>query len=795
MLAGEPACESLDAFPGVAEVVEDRATIEGNAVKKAVETARACGAWALADDTGLEVEALGGAPGVYSARWAGPGCSDADNCAKLLREMEGVADDRRAARFRTVLALASPEGGVETAEGILEGAIVRAPRGAGGFGYDPLFAPPGGRTLAEMTGDEKNAMSHRGRALRAILPRLRALAGVLLALALASLARADRTDPEPGSQTIWDQIMAAQAHNELREADADLENKNYGSALHIARHAVSVDPNDPAARLMLGVAQYWNGMVDESILSYKKALELDPASSQAHLLLGISYGWKGDAPSAEREFRRAAELDPTRADAQMDLGSVIEGRGDYQGALDCFRKALELDGKNALYHFQIGTLYRKLGRDPDAAREFQAALDQQPNYEDAMLELGCAQDRMGESRNAISTLERAVDLKPGDAVARMRLARLLIEDGQRKKARSILEKAFRLTPEGGAGGLQLSVAYSGGKSGQKAPEGGGKKPSSQDKKPDSARASDPNDPLSLFEKNLRRVPLDQSAVLHIDAVFLPKPKLVKEGPGETSSLKKALAAANGGDSGETAKTVRRDYPLTASDAAGREQQIQKIMSDLHQVMKSAPPDSDARLGMNLTYSHPTDEARSDAATAPKVIYEPRQVGNDMGLWVIGTGWMALVAEVLPDRGDKPEHPNDADWWTAMGLAHVSVGEGQRAGAAFERATQLDPRSVPAWLGLGVAEAISGDEAGAIAALRRVLAIDPKNKAAADGIAWLTRPASAPAAADDGGDGDGPDASGAGDAGDAGAGGGGSDGSGGSGDSGDSGGVGGDGDGD
>jgi XTP/dITP diphosphohydrolase len=733
-------CGSLDLFPGMGEVVEDRATLEGNAAKKAVETAAHCGIWALADDTGLEVAALGGAPGVYSARWAGPGCTYADNCRKLERELTGVCAARRGARFRTVMALSSPDGRVESAEGALEGAIAISPRGAGGFGYDSLFQLPDGRTLAELSEDDKNAISHRGRALRAILPRLRALGAVpalALLLVLSGSARADKT--EPGQETIWDQIMDQQAHNELREASDDMNLKRYGSALHLARHAVAVAPRDPAARLMLGVAQYWNGQVDESIESYKSALQLDATSSQAHLLLGISYGWKGDTEQAEAEFRRATELDPSRPDAEMDLGSVIEGRGDYQGALACFRKALELDKKNALYHFQIGTLYRKLGRDPDASEEFLEALKYEPNYEDALLELGCAQDRLGESKDAISTLRRAVDLKPGDAVARMRLARLLDADGQQAKAREVLIGAFRLTPEGEGDGLQLSLAYSGGRKPQTA-DG----PSKPDRKPETP-APDSNDPLAVFERNLRRVPVDQSAVLHVDAMFLPRPKLVKQGPGEASSLKRALAQANSGDQQTAAKAVSRDYPLTASDPAGREQQIQKIMGDLREVMKSAPPDSDARLGMNLTYNHPSDARSNQAAAAPKVIYEPRQVGNDMGLWVIGSGWMALVAEVLPEPGDKPERPDDPDWWTAIGLAHASVGEGQRAGEAFARATQLDPRSAAAWLGRGVSAAISGDEAGAVSALKRVLSIDPKNKAAADGIKWLTRPAaSAPA---------------------------------------------------
>jgi XTP/dITP diphosphohydrolase len=735
-------CESLGAFPGMHEVVEDRDTLEGNAAKKAAETAAHCGTWALADDTGLEVDALGGAPGVYSARWAGPGCTYADNCVKLERALSGVPDGRRAARFRTVMALSSPDGRVESAEGRLEGSIATTPRGTGGFGYDPFFLLPDGRTLAELGVDEKNDISHRGRALRAILPRLRALgaaAACAILLALPAPSRAEKTD-EPGQVTIWDQIMAAQAHNELREAGDDLDHRRYDSALHIARHAVSVDPRDPSARMMLGVAQYWTGQVDESIASYRSALELDPTSAQAHLLLGISYGWKGDGEQAEAEFRRATELDPTRSDAEMNLGSVIEGKGDYQGALACFRKALELDRKNALYHFQLGTLYRKLGRDADASDEFREAIKYQPNYEDAMLELGCAQDRLGQTNDAIGTLKQAVDLKPGDAVARMRLARLLDADGQRAKARAILTGAFRLTPEGEGDGLQLSMAYTGGRK----PEASDA-PQKPEKKPETP-APDPNDPLSVFERNLRRVPLDQSAVLHVDAMFLPRPKLVKEGPGETSSLKRALEQANSGDQQTAAKAVRRDYPLAAADAAGREQQIQKILSDLRQVMQSAPPDSDARLGMNLTYNRASDaRSAATAASSPKVIYEPRQVGNDMGLWVIGSGWMALAAEVIPEPGDRPERPDDADWWTTMGLAHATVGEGQHAAEDFARATQLDPRSAAAWLGRGVAAAISGDEAGAVAALKRVLAIDPKNKAAADGIKWLTRPAaSAPA---------------------------------------------------
>ena len=158
---------------GVPDVVEDGDTLEANALKKAREIAAHTGALCIADDTGLEVDALNGAPGVFAARYAGPGATYADNCAKLLDELDGVAAERRTARFRTVMAVVDPENeeGVfeRTVDGVLEGSILSAPRGDGGFGYDPVFLVPElDRTLAELELDEKNRISHRARASRAM---------------------------------------------------------------------------------------------------------------------------------------------------------------------------------------------------------------------------------------------------------------------------------------------------------------------------------------------------------------------------------------------------------------------------------------------------------------------------------------------------------------------------------------------------------------------------------------------------------------------------------------------------
>jgi XTP/dITP diphosphohydrolase len=167
---------TLAEFPGAAPAAEDGATLEENAVKKAVSAARFTGLWALADDTGLEVDALGGAPGVRSARYSGERASAAENNARLLAALDGVPAGKRSARFATVMALASPAGETFVSRGTLEGRITEIPRGANGFGYDPIFKPAdSGLTLSELPGTEKNAVSHRARALAGLLPLLRDL--------------------------------------------------------------------------------------------------------------------------------------------------------------------------------------------------------------------------------------------------------------------------------------------------------------------------------------------------------------------------------------------------------------------------------------------------------------------------------------------------------------------------------------------------------------------------------------------------------------------------------------------
>lgn len=152
--------------PGLAEVKEDTGTIRDNAIKKAVETAKVAKMLTLADDTGLEVDALNGEPGVKSARYAGEEATYHENNKKLLASLKGVPMEKRNARFRCVVAIADANGLVDTVEGICNGAILEDERGGGGFGYDPLFIPDGQvKTFGELSPDVKNRISHRAKAL------------------------------------------------------------------------------------------------------------------------------------------------------------------------------------------------------------------------------------------------------------------------------------------------------------------------------------------------------------------------------------------------------------------------------------------------------------------------------------------------------------------------------------------------------------------------------------------------------------------------------------------------------
>ena len=174
---------SLKQYPDLPEVVEDGDTFLANARKKALGYARATGLWTIADDSGLVVDALGGEPGVYSARYAADECDSTDrhvidvaNYQKVLRQVKDVPENERSARFMCRICLASPDAVLLEATGSVEGVIIDEPAGDGGFGYDPIFyIPSAGKTAAQLDSEEKNRISHRGNAIADLKPKLKAL--------------------------------------------------------------------------------------------------------------------------------------------------------------------------------------------------------------------------------------------------------------------------------------------------------------------------------------------------------------------------------------------------------------------------------------------------------------------------------------------------------------------------------------------------------------------------------------------------------------------------------------------
>jgi XTP/dITP diphosphohydrolase len=169
---------SLAEFPGAPDVAETGATFADNALLKARAIAAFTGLPAVADDSGICADALNGMPGVLSARWSGRHGDDQANLDLLLAQLAGIPDERRGAEFRCAAALVQPGGAEQVTEGVLRGRLIQARRGTGGFGYDPIFVPDGGtQTTAELSPAEKDAISHRGRAFRALTPAIVALSG------------------------------------------------------------------------------------------------------------------------------------------------------------------------------------------------------------------------------------------------------------------------------------------------------------------------------------------------------------------------------------------------------------------------------------------------------------------------------------------------------------------------------------------------------------------------------------------------------------------------------------------
>ncbi|MFA5160756.1 MAG: tetratricopeptide repeat protein [Elusimicrobiales bacterium] len=562
------------------------------------------------------------------------------------------------------------------------------------------------------------------------------LTRILLCVCLccAQAAAAVPADDEPPEKhTVWDRLMMAQSYRNMTHGVSLLDAGRYSEAASEFGRAVVENPSHPWPHLLLGAALYWSGQVDQALTEYSAALKLDPQNSDGWQLAGIAYAWKGDAPAALDAFGSAARYAPRRSDIQMNLGSIHMGMGDYDKALPYLRRAAEMEPRNPLYWFQLGTLHSRAGRDDEAASAFKNALDFYPDYQDAAMELAAIYERGGNTKEALPLYKRAVKLKPGDSVARLRYCLLLDKTGQRALAQEVIGRGFALMPNTG-GGIALSIAYSGLTSKSRSSAGeGAQKPAAE---------TSPGSPLDSLRRNMERVPLDQPVRVSVEMVYMPEHKPEKPAFSDSGSMGRALGAEL---NKPAALAARRDFSLPpASGPEERANQIKSITDELDKAVSGVPAGAQMSMAVSMTSAKtggagggPAPEGAPEADNS-KAVYNPRMVGNDMGLWVMGSGWLELVSEVRPSLASLPQSETDPARWSAAGLAHLILGEAGPALEKFSRAGELGAKET-ALMGSAVAWTIMGKEDEAAKCLKEALDLNPGNQTAQENLKWLSTP--------------------------------------------------------
>lgn len=517
------------------------------------------------------------------------------------------------------------------------------------------------------------------------------------------------------SKTVWDQIMQDQARTDIRRGMGEMAQTRYKDASNSFAKAVIKNAKDPLGYLLLGAALYWEGKVDDAISEYNEALRLDPQNAMAYQLLGIAAGWKGDIQTAQEHFLSANRLDPNKADTHMNLGSTYAVQNELEKSLEHFRRATELAPREPLYHYQLGTLYEALGRDEQAEESFKKALHYFSAYEDAQLSLGALYEKMNRPQEALKFYKKAVKTKPGDYVARLRYAFLLLRQGQEIQARETLEEAFSIS-KFKADGLALNTVY----------------------RASGSAVQDFEKQIEKFADNLSRVAPSKPVQIEVEVQYAPpaqpQPGNKKSGSFERE-YQKIRAANLAASSGDT-RTFKRTFTLPAVSTQEREEQIKNFSQGLREVVSQRPEGYQVNLSLQgRTADYAAPHALTQNGAVPKAVYDPRIVGNDMGLWVMGRSWLQFVLEAQEELQDYA-CPTGNLCALLKGLAGLAQGNAGAAQEAFKEAEHLSPTDALAKLGLGTAAIISGEDEQARIYYRRALELDPKNKTAARNLKVL-----------------------------------------------------------
>lgn len=495
----------------------------------------------------------------------------------------------------------------------------------------------------------------------------------------------------------------------LREGYMLMQAEEYSGAAEEFLKAMARRPREPYAHILYGASLYWLGEPDKAMSEFDIAVELDPANSMAYQLMGIVYAWKGEFRAALEKFLKAQALAPDRADIRMNLGSIYNALGEMDKALDNLRQAVRLEPANPLYFYQLGLLYSGLGRLSEAKAAFRRALSLFGDYEDAMLELAVVEEKDGNVKEAARLYRKALGIKPGDNVARFRLGCLLFRTGQSERLAGILEEAFLLTPANAKGGISISLAYAGGPAAVNSGGGGGS---------------------GSLENAIKKVPADEDISIKTEFISIPRPRLTARPEGKPAGLAAGLEA---GFKKPDIKYLRHEYSLPASDIANRGARAEQIASEIDAALKAAAKEGlDTRMSINIETKK---ASRSPGGEAANVVYKPRDVGNDMGLWVMGTNWVENVEEALEDlRYVTGPAAADPELGILRGLGRLILGEPDAALEDFNGV-----RHGPAAdLGRCAAWVEKGDQAQALAACLKALEKDPKNKTALANRKWLQR---------------------------------------------------------
>ncbi len=586
--------------------------------------------------------------------------------------------------------------------------------------------------------------------------------------------------------TFWDTLMHKQSYTNLYQGIKELSLSKYKEAEVSFGKAVIKNPQDPYPHVFLGIALYWQGQIDQAMSEYREALKLDNNNAHAHQLMGIAYAWKGNIDSALASFKETIDIDPNRPDSQMNIGSTYAALGNYDEALFHFRNAVRLDKTHPLYHYQLGSLYEVMGRDSLAEESFKKALRLYPNYEEAILAMAVLNEKQNSNTNAEINYKKALKIKPGDSVARFRLSNLLARTNRKKEAMSIISRAFLISPLSDEG-LALSISYSGGEKDnvsaessdssqgnleenenseevpQPAPE---TEPSLEQNAPSSELSAEKapselaeaqndlsskvpsvNKQLESFKKRLKRIPASKPVNLDLEIQLEPKliPSDLEEAPLEEggavpintpSFLQSSVEAA---EKEALSHSFSRSFALRPSTEEERSNYIDKIFQSLDTLLESAS--QEYNIQMSIRGSAAVNESsmlKNNSQANSKAAYNPYMVGNDMGLWVAGKGWIKYVKEVSSEVTSRLNSGDGRDYMIAA-LSALTLGEGLKAlelfTEAYSYATEKDDKDLQelALLGRGTAYIILGGEEEALQQYEEALFLNPENKIALENI--------------------------------------------------------------